>query len=478
VGSRFLVLDIDPYAMNAMAMVMEKKLSGHSHSGQIVVTRDELPDPLPENVSWYRAALDVVVQKADMIACREAVVLIPGRTVFFRNISLPFSSPGKIAQVLPLELPPYLPEENCVSDFIPLDIRFVKDQHLILTASASDEMVQEIVSSLKAYHLRPRIISPKETVLAAAGMHQSGTDSDRVIIHAGLSGITLILMVGARPVMVRSLASSDHSPDLIVHHMLRMVTGFRHRSGLDTRFHISLVTETDAMEPASLTKAIQQKDETAAFFFSDTVTMMAPDPILVSDLMFNKSHLLFNFVKQYPGFGNLFHKFRRELLVTGTVGVLVITLFFMGLYQDVRLLENQVAAARRAGIEMFRQTFPQEPVLSGHSPLLRMQAQVKQALSQNSGAQVRDMTGLPALPAIDVLYELSARVPDDMNLRLSRLLLNNNQVTISGTTDSFNTVDRLKNALEQSDIFKTVAIHTADAARVENQVIFQFRIEM
>jgi len=116
--------------------------------------------------------------------------------------------------------------------------------------------------------------------------------------------------------------------------------------------------------------------------------------------------------------------------------------------------------------------------MPGHSPLLRMQAQVKQAVAQNSGTRFQDRAVTPALPAIDVLYELSARVPDGMNLRLSRLLLNNGQMTISGTTDSFNTVDRLKTALEQSDIFKSVTIHTADAGRVENQVIFQFRIEI
>lgn len=475
-GSCFLMLDIAAHGMTAV--VMEKKLSGSSPKDQVFVARSELPDPLPENVSWYRAALDAVAEKTNLTACQEAVVLIPGRAVFFRNISLPFSSPGKISQVLPLELAPYLPEDTCVSDFISLDIRFVKDQHLVLTASATDEMVQEIVSSLKAYHLRPRIISPKETTLAAVCLQKSSPTADRIIILTGPHGITLVLTDGSRPIMVRTLASSDRSPDLIVHHMLRMITGFRHRTGLDTRFHISLVPETDAVDPASMIQAIQQTPSLVPFFFTDTVTVMEPDPVLVSDLLFNKSTLLFNFVKQHPGFGDLFHRYGRELLITGIAGILVVILFVVGLYQDVRLLENQVAAARRTGIEMYQQTFPREPVLPGHSPLLRMQAQVKQALEKNRSPGIRDMGDTPAMPAIDVLYELSARVPDGMNLRLSRLLFNHDQVTISGTTDSFNTVDRLKTILEQSDIFKSVTIHTADAGRVENQVIFQFQIEM
>ncbi|MDZ7664897.1 MAG: PilN domain-containing protein [Desulfotignum sp.] len=412
------------------------------------------------------------------LPARKRWCLIPGRDLFFRNISLPFSSPGKIAQVLPLELAPYLPEDTCVSDFISLDIRFVKDQHLILTASAADAMVQEIISCLKDYHIRPRIITPREIAMAAACIRQSSLSAERIVIHAGLSGITLILMSGSKPVMVRSLALSDRTPDAIADHLLRLATGFRHRSGLDTRFHICLVQETDAMDPASLTKAIQQTDRQASFFFTDTVTVMEPDPALVPDLLLKNAGDLFNFARQYPGFGNFFHKFRREVLVTGIFGVLVAVLSVLTLYQDVHRLEKQVEAARRAGIEIYQQTFPQDTLMPGHSPLLRMQAQVKQAVAQNSGARFQDMAVTPALPAIDVLYELSARVPDGMNLRLSRLLLNNGQVTISGTTDSFNTVDRLKTSLEQSDIFKSVTIHTADAGRVENQVIFQFRIEI
>ncbi len=475
-GSRFLLLDIDPLGMTAR--VMEKKLSGLSPRDQAFVPRKELPDLKSEKVSWFRAALDAVMEKTDLTACTEAVVLIPGRDVFFRNISLPFSSPGKITQVLPLELAPYLPEDDCVSDFILQDIRFVKDQNLVLTASATEKRIQEIVSSLKAFHLRPRIISPKETVLAAACMQKSSLEDNRMIILTGPSDITLILTAGSRPVMVRTLTSSDRSPDLIFQNMVRMATGFRQRSGMDTRFYISLVPETDEKDPASMTKAIQRTEALSAFFFTDTVTVTAPDPVLVSNLLFNKSAVLFNFVKQYPGFGAFFHKFRRELLTTCSIGVLVIVLFFLGLYQDINVLENQVASVRGAGVELFHQTFPREPILPGHSPLLRMQAQIKQALEQNRNSGLRDMADTPVLPAIDVLYELSARVPDGMNLRLSRLLFNHDQVTISGTTDSFNTVDRLKTSLEQSDFFKSVTIHTADAGRVENQVLFQFRIEM
>jgi general secretion pathway protein L len=476
VGSRTLVLDIEDHGMHAE--IWEKKISGITRTGQVSAARNQLPDPLPEDGLWYRAALDALARQTDLSSCTEALVLIPSRNVFFRNISLPFSSPGKIAQVLPFELAPYLPADACVSDFIAQKIRFVNDQPLLLTASASEPLVEEIISCLQAYHIRPRIITPRGVALTTTFVQRSGQVLDRMFIHAGRTDITLTLMAGSRPVMVRTLAPSPLIQDTIAENMVRMATGFRQRSGLDTRFHVCLVSENDAVNPAQMTQKITQARSLQSFFHIDSVTVMDPDPDILGDLLLQKPANLLNFARTGLGPGAFFNKFRQELLATGIIGALAVILSVLSLYQDVHVLENQVSEVRRAGVEIYQQTFPQDRILAGHSPLLRMQANVKQALAQKGGTRLRDMADMPDLPAIDVLYELSARIPDKMTLQLSRLLLNNGQVTISGTTDGFNTVDRLKTALEGSDLFKTVTIHTADAARDGNQVIFQFRIEM
>jgi hypothetical protein len=277
-------------------------------------------------------------------------------------------------------------------------------------------------------------------------MQRSGPVTDQMFIHAGGTDITLTLIVGSRPVMVRTLAPSGLTQNTIADNMVRMATGFRQRSGLNFRLHICLVSENNAVNPAELTQKIEQTPAMQSFFHTGSVTVMDPDPDILSGLLFQKPVSLFNFARMALGPGAFFNKFRHELLVTGIIGAIVVILSVLGLYQDVHLLGNQVSEARRTGIEIYQQTFPQDTILPGHSPLLRMQAKVKQELEQKGGARLRDMADTPDLPAIDALYELSARVPDKMNLNLSRLLLNNSQMTISGTTDSFNTVDRLKTA--------------------------------
>ncbi len=115
--------------------------------------------------------------------------------------------------------------------------------------------------------------------------------------------------------------------------MLRMATGFRHRSGLDTRFHICLVPETGTMNPDSVTQAIKQAQVLQPFFFTDTVTVLNSEPSGLSDRLFQKPATQFNFVTRYHGPAAFFHKFRQELGVTGIIGALVMILFISGLYQ-------------------------------------------------------------------------------------------------------------------------------------------------
>jgi hypothetical protein len=158
---------------------------------------------------------------------------------------------------------------------------------------------------------------------------------------------------------------------------------------------------------------------------------------------------------------------------------LLLILSVTGLYRQIFDLEARVASARQAGADLYAKTFSEDPVLPGYSPLLLMQSKMKQKQQQQGTGSGRGEINRPSdFRAIDLLSELSFRIPAGKTLQLSRLLLNHGQATVSGTTDSFNTVDRLKTALEQSPMFKTVVITTADADKTGSRVIFQFRIEI
>ncbi|MEE4365127.1 MAG: PilN domain-containing protein [Desulfotignum sp.] len=475
-SGRHLLLDINAHGIGATTL--ERRASKTRQKDNTFLSYETLPDPR-EDTSLFRTALTAIADRIDLDACSEAVVFISSQEVCFRNISLPFASPGKISQVLPFELSPYLPGDSYMSDFLLQDLRFVQDQHLLLTASLPLATVEDIAGSLQTYKIRPRVITPKGYALAVSYMKTCKTKTDHIFIHLDLTCITCTMFAASKPVMVRTLASSDKITDTVGETIFRMITGFRHRSGRDTLFDILMTTETGSPDPDQVTQSLRQMMEMHAFFHTDTITPVDMDTESMSEILFKKPGAVLNFSKTPYGPGAFFNKFKAELLATAVMAVMVFTLFIFSLYQNIFILEKQISLLRTEGAALYNKSFPQEEILPGHSPLLLMQARVKQILQQKGGTLgSRDMNNTPDMLAIDVLYELSARIPADMNAQLSRLLFNHGQVTIAGSTDSFNTVDRLKSVLEKSAIFKTVTINTADADKTGSQVIFQFNIHM
>jgi general secretion pathway protein L len=476
VTGRYLLLNIAAHGIDATTV--ERTFSKTRQKEHAFAALDGLQETW-EDASRYQAAITAIATQIDLTACAEAVVFISSHEVCFRNLSLPFTRPGKIFQVLPFELAPYLPGTEYVSDFVRQDVRFVQDQQLILTASVAASMVADITACLQAYKIRPRIITPKGYALAVSYMETRKKNPDHIFIHLGPNDITFVLIAGSKPVMVRALAASGRMDDLVAETVFHMVTGFRQKSGLDTRFDLCMSPEPGSADTAEMTQKLTQMMSLHAFFLTDTIAVMVPDTEALSKILFQTPRLVLNFSKEPYGPGAFFHKFRSEILATGVMCAIIFALFVFSLYQNIIGLENQIATIRNTNVGLYKKTFPQDEILPGHSPLLLMQARVKKVLQQKGGtSRSRGMNQTPDISAIDVLYELSVRIPSDINVQLSRLLFNHGQVTISGNTDSFNTVDRLKNVLETSAIFKTVTINTADAGKAADQIFFQFNISM
>ena len=68
-------------------------------------------------------------------------------------------------------------------------------------------------------------------------------------------------------------------------------------------------------------------------------------------------------------------------------------------------------------------------------------------------------------------------IGDNLN-DISRFLLNKERLVLSGTTDNFNNVDKIKGIIESSQMFRTVNISSAAADKKDNRVKFKFIIEM
>ena len=67
---------------------------------------------------------------------------------------------------------------------------------------------------------------------------------------------------------------------------------------------------------------------------------------------------------------------------------------------------------------------------------------------------------------LDLLGDISQRVPKSMDMQVTRMVIDPETVRISGETDTFNTVDNIKTGLEPSDYFSTVTITSANKVTI------------
>ena len=76
---------------------------------------------------------------------------------------------------------------------------------------------------------------------------------------------------------------------------------------------------------------------------------------------------------------------------------------------------------------------------------------------------------------LDVLADISRRIPENYNIDVTTMQINNREVTISANTDSYNTVDKIANILKPSALFKSVDI--INPGQTKNGIKFDLKLE-
>jgi general secretion pathway protein L len=89
-----------------------------------------------------------------------------------------------------------------------------------------------------------------------------------------------------------------------------------------------------------------------------------------------------------------------------------------------------------------------------------------------------DLSGLGARGALSVLAGLSAAIPEDVSLKLDELSYDSKKLRLEGTVSSFDTVDRIKGALDSEPLFAEVQVQNARVGADINKVTFRLQMEV
>jgi hypothetical protein len=167
-----------------------------------------------------------------------------------------------------------------------------------------------------------------------------------------------------------------------------------------------------------------------------------------------------------------FSTLKGSLWRTAALGFLVFLLFIAGLLMGAGR-EKARYDAYSARIESeFRALFPDARFIPGQEV-----AETGNKLQQLQ-KKAADLSGFDGVGALAVLTQLSAAIPEGIALKIDEFSYDSKKLRLEGTVSSFDSVDKVKNALDQDPFFAEVQVQNARVGADMNRITFRLQMEV
>jgi len=160
------------------------------------------------------------------------------------------------------------------------------------------------------------------------------------------------------------------------------------------------------------------------------------------------------------------------LIKTGILAGVVLALAFFNVLLDSYFMGKKLTVLNNQITGVFTSTFPD--VKKVVDPLHQMRIKIQEARKNVLLPGVTDKN----IRAIDILNNISKLISKNIDVNFTRLMIGAESTVISGDTDTFNSVDGIKNGLEKSDLFKKIIISSANINKSDNRVRFKIKINL
>jgi len=458
---------------------------------------------LSTGVTDLLARLDVAVD-----GC---VIGLPLSALSFRNLTLPFTDRKKMAQVLPLELEEQLltPVDRQIIDFAVIG---TDDQgSRVMVAAVEKDMLTGFFPALMENGLPVRTIAVSLELLVRQYMAGDQVqDGPTLFLHGGPHALHMALWVDGQVVFMRRIAYPEpvFSTPLTGNGKIVLTidrkTAEQYMHAVCERILSSLYyVGADGEGPLSPQQVILSGCIAASgswqSFFGQELKLSAitwePMDVLsgmrlaesvqgqwnnrlygsalllaVSGLLKKKKQPGLNFLKDEfaPGPISLFSRRSLTAIAAGIGLVLLVgsALLWVGYHN----LDVRAADLHKQMVSLYKQTFPKA------TKVTRPYLQMKSRLQEVQGAEVALPLFSGEKRALTLLADISSRIPKDVTIHVSRLVIDRKSVQMKGVTDAFNNVDVIKNKLAASPRYAEVKIVSAAADKKKGKIRFEIRL--
>lgn len=440
------------------------------------------------------------------------IVGLPLSIISLRNLTLPFTDLKKITQVLPLELEEQLlvPMDDQVLDFMVTGR--IEAGSRLLVALLEKTNLHTLLPVFEENGLRVPTVVPSLFSQAREYMQGKGNTEPILFLQVDLYGMSVALWSGGSVLFMRNIAYpemvlaepfSPHQENLalldqetVEQNIIRVCEiiqsslyyfGQESEGGIraqkvilsgclsgDDWWHAIISRELKIdVERAALLESIPgmrvspgSKEQCSSCLFDSALALA------VSGLKKKKKTANLNFLQGEFASGSQLLLSRRSLLAVAVALVLLCTGAIGYLWMDYSQLNTRSTGLQKEMRSIFTETFPE--VTRIVDPLVQMQSKLREV--QSSEVSLPLFSGEKRV--LEILSDISARIPQEISLHVSRLVIDQEAVQIKGTTDAYNNVDVIKNKLAASSRYALVKIVSATADKKNKKIRFEIRLQL
>jgi len=417
------------------------------------------------------------------------IASFPVEDVSFRNIRIPFREPKKINQILPFELEPTLPSpiEDSIIDFQHLTLPKQQDQTGIIAAVIEKAKLETYLTELASFRINPQVVTigGYSTALCLARLLELPNHS--MIIDVDPGWATLFAVSAGQVQIIRSLALSSSSKShtrSISRGILQTVSAAEDMLDIDfspEAIYITGAGENELNIGKELSDIIDlpvKKIDLAQA--AGIIVAEQADSSWVPDQMDNALSLAISEVHGSHGLNFSKRQFvgkkhwiahKKDITKVGILAGIILLMLLFNVSYDFYSMSKKKADLDFQITTILKKTFPE--ITRIVDPLQQMRVKVKEVKQQSMipGEAEKNFR------IIDILNDISRLLPREMDIELSRLVVGPENVTLSGDTATFNSVDDMKNRLEKGPLFKKVSISSANSEETGKRISFKLKIQ-
>ena len=456
------------------------------HVGDFIHIPYSGPDDPERSLS---AALETLKERMDLTGC-DFVVSLPAHQFIFRNMQVPFHNAKKIRMVLPFELEPSLPfaVEDLAIDFHLLNGAQAGDQTDLIAAAIEKSQLTPYIEALASVNIDPEKVTLSGLPIAQCLAHQSDPQEDLIFIEIDETHATVFVLAGGRMQLIRSFplpAAGPSKTSMLCAQTQQTLAAFQETSALEFELIEAIINDTgdiDGQMAEDISKFLEIPVKVASIaeqmnipLKTDTANEWVPgrmENALSLAIMEVEGYPVLNFHKGQFAAQKFFAKHKSALIKSGILAAAVLVLMFFNLMMKTHTLNKGIDAINDQMTQIFKETFPE--IKSVKYPFKEMQAKMRET---RGNAVLQAETGPHAL-RIDLINSISENIPANITVNLNRLVIQPENVLISGTTDTYESVDTIKSRLESVQQFEKVTISSANLDRSGKEVQFMLKVEL